>query len=549
MEQEADVDPFVVSSVAERFVAVYVDADRRPELNERYNMGGWPANAFLTPRGELITGGTYFDTDTFRILLERVSQSWTEHRAEVEEAVASIRRDAEQRRRARSAASVPTADDVAAIVDLTMDEFDFRYGGFGREPKFPHPHSIELLLAEFRHTGEERLRDAALITLEALWDPGEGRPRLADDSGGFFRYAARRDWSDARYEKMLDENAQILGVFLSAYQLTGESRWATAARSIVAAARRIFVDARRRLFCWSQSAVDADDYYALEVAARAKVDPPAVDTTAYVAANAQMAAVFVRAGLVLNDNATLELGAAVVDGLVSRARLDGERLLGHVLGPDGPEGPVLLSSQVFVARALVDCYEALGGHARLASAAALLDEAHSRLLDTVRQAYTDTIIELGADGYLSQPIVPLVENSVAADTLLRLALLLDAPAYHSRALGLLKVLAGGVEEYGFVAAPFGLAVLRSLAREPVIVEVAAPPNGDTRSLARAVAAIYSPFKVVRYLEPERDHARLKTLSGQIADGPVAVVSKGAARAEPTRDTKRLVALLARASVR
>jgi uncharacterized protein YyaL (SSP411 family) len=547
MELECDSDPFVASSVAERFVPIYVDSDRRPDVNERYNLGGWPTNAFLTPRGELITGGTFFETDTFRVLLGRVAQSWQEKRAEVEDAVAAIRRDAEQRRRARSADAPPAAAAIERIADLTMDEFDYRYGGFGREPKFPHPHSVELLLAEFRRTGEERLREAALMTLEAIWDPGAGKPRLAAPDGGFFRYAARRDWSEPRYEKMLDENAQLLSVFVSAHQLTAESRWAAAARSVVALARKTFLDLRRRVFRSSQSAIDAAAYYDLDASVRGTAAAPAVDDTAYVGANAQMAAALVKAGLVLGDPATVEIGAAVVDGLVSRARLHDDRLLGHVLTPDGTEGPVLLASQVYVARALVDCYEALGGPPRLAAAAELLDESHARLLDAVRQGYTDTIVELGAEGYLSQPMVPLVENAVAADTLLRLAALLDAPAYHARALALLKVIAGGVDDYGFVAAPFALATMRSLAREPVTVAIASPPNGNVRPLAAAAAAIYAPFKLVRFLDPERDHARLRALRPHLQSGPVAVVSRGAASAEPTSDPARVVALLARAA--
>src|SRR5207237_812649 len=158
-----------------------VDSDRRPDINERYNLGGWPTNAFLTPRGELITGGTYFPTETFLVLVDRVARNWRDRRGEVEEAVANARRDAEARRRAaRPADVVPTADVVASIVDLAMDEFDFRFGGFGRAAKFPHTHVVELLLAEFRRTGESKLRDAALITLEAMAEPGAGLPRLAD---------------------------------------------------------------------------------------------------------------------------------------------------------------------------------------------------------------------------------------------------------------------------------------------------------------------------------------------------------------------------------
>ncbi len=548
MELECDADPVVVTNVREHFVPVYVDSDRRPEINERYNLGGWPTNAFLTPRGELITGGTYFDVDTFRRLLVRVAQNWSEKRAEVEDAVASIRREAEQRRRARPGGAVPTADTVARIVDLTMDEFDFRFGGFGREPKFPHPHSIELLLAEFRRTGEERLRDAALYTLESLWDPGGGRPRLADAGGGFFRYAARRNWSEPRCEKVLDENAQILSAFLSAHQLTGEARWGAAARSVVAYVRRVLVDPRRRAFRASQSAVDAEAYYALDPEGRASAPAPAVDPTVYVGANAQMASAFVKAGLVLGDDATLELGATVVDGLVKRARLRNETLLGHVVEETGAEGPILLASQVYAARALVDTYEALGGPARLTAAATLLDEAHARLLDSVRQACTDTMIELGAEGYLRQPIVPLVENAVAADTLMRLAALLDAPAYHARALSLLKVLAGSVDAYGFVAAPFALAVMRSLSREPVVIALAGQAGvPEMRALVRAAHALYAPFKVVRFLEAERDHARVRALRPLLHGGPVAVVSRGAATAVPANDPDDLVAILARAA--
>ncbi len=549
MATECDSDPVVIAAVRERFVPIYVDTDRRPEINERYNLGGWPTNAFLTPRGELITGGTYFDPDTYRLLLSRVAQSWSERRSEVEDAVAAIRRDSEQRRRAKPSPEVPTAETVASIVDLTMDEFDFRYGGFGREPKFAHPQSIELLLAEFRRTGEERLREAALITLEALWDPSNGRQRLADADGGFFRYAGRRDWSETRYEKLLDDNAELLSVFLSANQLTGEARWAAAARGIVTYVRSTLVDPRRRVFMASQSAIGGDEYYTLAPELRDSEPAPEVDGTAFVGGNAMMASAFVKAGLVLGDDATVDLGVAVVDGIVARARLFDDTLFGHVVEGIGGTAPVLLSSQVQVARCLVDTYEAVGGTARLTAAGALLDEVHARLLDSVRQAYTDTMIELGAEGYLSQPITPLAENAVAADTLLRLASLLDAPAYQARALSLLRMLGGAAHDC-FVAAPFALTVLRSLAREPVAVTLAGEPDApELRALARAAHALYAPHKVVRFLDPERDHAKLKALKPHLERGPVAVVSRGAATAPPTTDPEALVALMARAGAK
>src|SRR5688500_10183917 len=61
MDQTTYVEPDVVSLIEERFVAVRVDADRRPDVNERYNLGGWPSTVFLTSGGDTLSGATYLD--------------------------------------------------------------------------------------------------------------------------------------------------------------------------------------------------------------------------------------------------------------------------------------------------------------------------------------------------------------------------------------------------------------------------------------------------------------------------------------------------------
>lgn len=171
-----------------------------------------------------------------------------------------------------------------------------------------------------------------------------------------------------------------------------------------------------------------------------------------------------------------------------------------------------------------------------------------RLHDSVRQAYTDTIVDPGGEGYLSQPIVPLVENCIAVDTLFRLASLLDAPTFHARGVALLRAIAGTIDNYGFVAAPFALSVLRSLTRDPISITIAALPHGgDVRPLARAAHALYAPFKCVRFLDPERDHAQTRRLRPLLEKGPLAIVTHGAAPAESATNPEQLVALLARYS--
>ena len=45
----------------DRFIAIRVDADRRPDINDRYNLGGWPTTVFLTRPRRHAVGATYLD--------------------------------------------------------------------------------------------------------------------------------------------------------------------------------------------------------------------------------------------------------------------------------------------------------------------------------------------------------------------------------------------------------------------------------------------------------------------------------------------------------
>src|SRR5436190_10422509 len=76
MDRTTYADPGVASLVRDRFIAVRVDTDRRPDINERYNLGGWPTTAFLTAAGDVITGGTFVPVDRMRGVLERVSTAY-----------------------------------------------------------------------------------------------------------------------------------------------------------------------------------------------------------------------------------------------------------------------------------------------------------------------------------------------------------------------------------------------------------------------------------------------------------------------------------------
>src|SRR5918999_4912417 len=72
MDRTSYADPGVASLVAERFVPVRVDADRRPDISSRYTLGGWPTTAFLDADGEILGGGTFVGADRLPSVLNRV---------------------------------------------------------------------------------------------------------------------------------------------------------------------------------------------------------------------------------------------------------------------------------------------------------------------------------------------------------------------------------------------------------------------------------------------------------------------------------------------
>src|SRR5512143_2607562 len=71
MDRESYDSPEIAAIINERYVAIKVDRDERPDIDSRYQaavqaisgQGGWPLTAFLTPDGRPFYGGTYFPPD------------------------------------------------------------------------------------------------------------------------------------------------------------------------------------------------------------------------------------------------------------------------------------------------------------------------------------------------------------------------------------------------------------------------------------------------------------------------------------------------------
>ena len=180
MDRSSFADPDVVARVGLRYVPIRVDADRRPDICERYSLGGWPTTAFLTPDGGLLGGGTYVEHERLADVLERVADAFHKR------GHATV---ADTTPRARAAR--PPGLTAEQLLEQIDGYYDPEHGGFGGAPKFPHVAPVHLALARYRQQQSATHRDMAIRTLDAMgWGP------LHDDrDGGFFRYSRSGDWT------------------------------------------------------------------------------------------------------------------------------------------------------------------------------------------------------------------------------------------------------------------------------------------------------------------------------------------------------------------
>src|SRR5690625_1001341 len=222
MAREAFSDPEVARILNEHFVSIKVDREERPDLDQVLQVahqalngrgGGWPLSVFLEPDGLTpFFTGTYFPLTPrfgmpgFARVLERILTAWRDQGEAVRE----------QGQRLQSVLVERLGTDAASEAELTaapvkaaragfLSEFDSVNGGFGVAPKFPQAPSLAFLTAQ----GDT---DGLRLTLEAM-----ARGGLNDHvGGGFFRYTVDQAWRVPHFEKMLSDNAQLLGLYAEA---------------------------------------------------------------------------------------------------------------------------------------------------------------------------------------------------------------------------------------------------------------------------------------------------------------------------------------------
>lgn len=513
MDETSYSTPEIIAAINEGYVAIRVDNDERPDVNRRYNMGGWPSTVFLTPDGEIVHGGTYIPPEQMLQTVVAVADLWRTKKDDLTQRVAAALAHEDQVRGLEPGELTPEIVDL--VRSLISGQYDPQYGGFGREPKFPQAKLLQFLLHEYRR---HEAPDAATMlgtTLDAMKRSG-----MYDHvEGGFFRYATQRDWNVPHYEKMLEDNAELLAVYSDAHRAFPDRGHDAVVRDIIR-----WMDAvlyRPDVGLWSGSQ-DADEhYYTLDAAGRARHDTPYVDRTLYTSWNALAAQAYLRAAAALGDQALRERAAGAADAIDRRLR-DADGALCRYDAGQGPKLPDLLGDAASYLALLVD----LGEVGRAVQVAKRMRER----LEDPEGGFYDTP-ERPEPGRLARRERTIEENATAADALLRLGALSGDESWREIALRALRAFVGEYRSWGQFAASYADAVARAL-REPVSVVVVGGAAAD--ALWRAVRSIDDPDLVSQRLDPARDAALLAD-RGLPIDRVAAYVCVGTSCSAPLTD--------------
>jgi len=278
MAHESFEDPAIAAQMNEHFINIKVDREERPDIDAIYQnvvalmgqSGGWPLTVFLAPDQRPFYGGTYFPNEDrygrpgFPRVLETLTRMWNDERE-----AATNQADAFMQGFADIAGSVD--EGAASGVDLRLStraslveasrrhatKIDPVWGGLGVAPKFPNVPGLELLLSAAAGSDADPSEDpskALLRTMEKMWRGG-----IYDHlRGGFARYSVDREWLIPHFEKMLYDNAVLLGLYADASAVFGATQERAYLRRVVEETADYLVADMRSEQGSFYSATDAD---------------------------------------------------------------------------------------------------------------------------------------------------------------------------------------------------------------------------------------------------------------------------------------------------
>jgi uncharacterized protein YyaL (SSP411 family) len=493
MDETSYSDPDVVRIINEQYIPIRVDSDHRPDINVRYNVGGWPTTAFLTGHGGLIGGATYLPPDQFLAMLLEVQKAYGEDRHQIYEHARELLRVHKEK-----ASNVKAGAEISSVLvnrpaRALAGAYDPANGGFGEEPKFPNPPVLAFLVHLTRTTQEDFYRAMLTKTLDSM----AASSVFDSQEGGFFRHCANADWSEAQWEKLLEDNLNLARVYMDAWLLLDNDDYQEAASRCIDFIVGTLFDPQIPGFRGSQGA--HSDYFGLTLLDRQEHAPPSVDPSCYAAGNALAVSVLLDASVKLGRPDLANTAIAVLKTLDEAAQAG---KLSHVYDGDGPSNvPAFLGDWAQLLLALLSAHNHTAQSVYLERAKSVAYEMIEKFFDDANGGFFDVerVGEGDPDpiGYMEVREKHLAENLPAALGLLKLGHVAANDDYRRVAEATLSAFAETYREHGEFAAGYGLAVDLWL-NSPVEITIEGPTqDASTQAMVRAATRVPYPHLEIR----------------------------------------------------
>lgn len=266
MERESFEDETVAQFMNEHFINIKLDREERPDIDQIYmdalqamtGSGGWPLNIFLFPNGKPFYGGTYFppksmpNRASWMEVLHAIQDAYVNKQDDLKTQANSLIGHIYNTNIVKTESLNPfSLDTLDVIMKRIYQQADLQWGGFGGAPKFPQTFCLQALLNYYFQTKDKVYLDHVAFSLQKMIQGGLYDPL----QGGFARYSTDSHWQVPHFEKMLYDNALILGVLAELYQITKKDFYLNVIKQTVDFLDTVLQDATTGAY---YSALDAD---------------------------------------------------------------------------------------------------------------------------------------------------------------------------------------------------------------------------------------------------------------------------------------------------
>ena len=398
-------DSEIARAIARYTLPIWIDADQRPDLFERFGLGGIPSLSFLTPDGQWITGSTYLDPGDMTDLLRWVQILY---------------------------------DNPDRLVRLEVQRAELKRRVELKKKKNPRPRinpSAALL---------HRVRDSLKSVIKSGFDPGpEGLLALAEagiDSPLInFAHSARRD-TDGVY---------VLGVLTHRGPVIDAEKHMAVNAQLLRAFAQVNLSRDLADAVLEQFALSGDVLLGAGLTGfRDQAGNILRDAEVYSGWNALAVSGLCAAFLETREARFLDAGRRIFEAVKTRF-VQEDSLFAHARSLITPH---FLLDQVLIIRAALDLFELQEREADLLFARAHADRVMIAFADSSgalrdRIPETDATLSPAIDRWLPSG------NGVAAQVLMRLYVHTKMPHYRDRAETILTALIGpNIDRIGYAGA-------------------------------------------------------------------------------------------------